>query len=222
MDKKLVYIISCMRSGSTLLKALMATRPDCSDLPEMPFGVSVGFEDESEILVFKKPAYYTDFDYPVIPVTHSKKIIIIRNPYDTIVSLQKMNLHKKNPNLQLNDELFLLSYWCIIYKGIYDKILLGPNDYLLIRYDDLVKNPMEVSSEIFKYIGSVETTGIDTYQAPKNYTWRWGSDDGGEVIKSLKVNHIEYPRKNKKLCRLIDSNEEVQFILSAYGFNLSL
>ena len=77
-----------MRAGSTLLKALIATRPDCSDLPETSFQHYNIIKSDKRITVLKKPAGYNDFDYPVLGDIHSKDIIMIRKPYDTVCSIK--------------------------------------------------------------------------------------------------------------------------------------
>lgn len=211
-----------MRSGSTLLKALIATRPDASNLPEIPFCRIAEIESEKEILVIKKPAYYTDLDYPELPPVKSKIIILIRDPYDTVISLKNMNdiMNKKNANV-LNNERFLISYWYMVYKNIFNKFSFTAKNILLVKYEEIVNNPIEISKKIFEFIGSIDSNGIDSYEKPRDFKWVWGNDDGGEIIRTLKVQKIERQRTNFELLKFINSNQDLRDILSAYGYNLN-
>ncbi len=218
--KTFVYIFSSMRAGSTLLKALIATRPDASDLPEVSFINLDSIKSNKRIIVIKKPAYYLDSNYPILPTKNSKKIILIRNPYDTIDSLQRMNSITHTHGLpMINDEFMLLYYWYNVYDNILTKFDFNSEDVFLVRYEDLIDNPIKISEEIFRFIGSVDISGTSTYNYPKGYRWKWGSDDGGEVIKGLEVKKIEKARENVRLLELISRTEEVEFLLKKYGYD---
>jgi len=69
-----------MRSGSTLLKALIATRKDVAHFTEMPFTEALNISHTKPFILIKKPAFLGEFNYPQLPNINSKKIILIRNP----------------------------------------------------------------------------------------------------------------------------------------------
>lgn len=218
-----------MRSGSTLLKALIATRPDASDLPEISFNnITTAFwknvknklKATQRLVIIKKPSFYTDIEYPKIPKLASKKIILIRNPYDTILSLKKMNKINFKGIVEINSNKFLASYWYNTYKSILIKIPLQSPTVLIIRYEDLIAQPLLETSKIFRFIESIDLTPVDTYSKPSSYKWKWGSDDGGRIIKSCKVQKKSRAKKSKRLAEFINESTEIQSILKSYGYEL--
>ena len=221
VNKKVICIASSMRSGSTLLKALLATREDVSDLQEKSFKYLNKPENLSNkpIVVLKSPAYYNQYSYPDIPAAANiKKIILVRNPYDTILSLHKMNL-VTNIELALGmNEEKLLKYWHMVYRNILEKISLTDINVLLVRYEELVRFPMEETERIFCFIQSENRKGTMEYKKPQNYEWKWGTDDGGDVIKTLKVKYKESEKKNIKLLNLVLQNKPVMYLLKKYGY----
>lgn len=84
VKKQTIYLFSSMCSDSMLLKALIATRPETSDLPEIPFAYSERIACDKPIIVIKKPSYYLEENYPIVPGRKAKFIILIRNPFDAI------------------------------------------------------------------------------------------------------------------------------------------
>ena len=62
-----------------------------------------------------------------------------------------------------------------------------PETTLLVRYEDVLVDPIGQTKALFEFLGSRQTEGIETYERPKSYSWQWGKDDGGAVIKSLRV-----------------------------------
>ena len=97
-QKTIVFIVSTMRSGSTLLKSLLATAPDISHLPETDFSKYHGKRSwrlktlsSDPIIVVKKPASFDDENYPQLPqLPRTKTIILIRDAYESVRSLKKM------------------------------------------------------------------------------------------------------------------------------------
>jgi hypothetical protein len=156
-----------MRSGSSLLKALIATRKDVTHFTE-----ALNISHTKPIILIKKRAYLGEFNYPQLPNINSKKIILIRNPYDTVISLQKMNLieHPKKAK-KLNDELVMLSYWAMVYKDIREKVMIENPDVYLVKYEELVSNCLKTTESIFKFIGCENTKGTNHYHKPQNYNW---------------------------------------------------
>jgi len=226
-SKTIVFIISSMRSGSTLLKSLLANAPDTSHLPETDFqkynrknAWKINALSSASIIVLKKPANYNDFGYPQIPnIKNPKKIILVRDAYETVLSLKKMN-EKAYPNLdkQWNLSRLLNEYWYTTYQQILDRIDLQESNTHLIRYEDLLTSPIQCTSSLFQFIGSRQQSGVETYPPPDSYDWSWGKDDGGQVIKTLKVQNIPAERTNQVLFELIQRSDLVNELRSKLGY----
>jgi hypothetical protein len=207
-----------MRSGSTLLKALIATRPDTTDLPETEFRQASLIISEKKIIVIKCPAWYKEHNYPNLPFQNSKKIILVRHPYQTIMSLKKMNLEINELSDTFNSKRFLLDYWYKVYKSLLNRIDTSKDDTLIVRYEDLLANPIELTSNIFRFIESSDTVGTKIYSMPQNYEWIWGSDDGGMKIRSLEVQKYDTYKPEDGLSRMIDQDLNVNFLLRQFGY----
>ena len=67
-----------------------------------------------------------------------------------------------------------------------------------------------MTRELFQFIGSEQTEGVDTYAEPENRRWRWGSDDSSHAIRSLQV---QSPRivnqSNARLIRIIGETKKI-------------
>ncbi len=191
--KQFVIVLSSMRSGSTLLKALLAEAPDIEQIPEADFQIPgnryyvysrLSKLSDFPIVVLKHPANYFDFrEYPCLPKGEYKLIRLVRNPVDTILSLQKMN-EKLDEDKSVED---LIDYWCTTYERLAQVSHPQLTD---VVYETLVAHPITVTEHLFRFIGSVQQEGVDRYSRPQTYEWTWKKDDGGEVIRSLKVQQV--------------------------------
>ncbi len=221
-DNTFVFILSAMRTGSTLLKALLATRDDVSDLPEMVFS---RYHEAAaicckKIVVMKAPAYFHFSRYPVLPrEVFAKKIILVRHPYDTILSLHKMNLKTNLLQALGLREKELLHYWKSSYLSILNHITYPAEDVIVIRYESLIGNPIKTPHQLFKFIGCQNTKGTSTYKKPEKYAWQWGHDDGGPIIKTLEVqNNKRLAYSNDKLMTFIQTDPSTLHLLKLFGY----
>lgn len=226
-SKTVVFLISAMRSGSTLLKSLLANAPDTSHLPETDFqqynrqnAWRINALSPARILILKKPATYDDFTYPLFPpIKNHKKIVLVRDAYETILSLQQMN---QQPHLtdykDWSFEKLLHEYWCMIYGNILQTVDLAAPNVQFIRYEDLVADPVQHTQSLFQFMGSAQQSGVSNYLPPDSYEWGWGKDDGGSVIKTLKVQHHPKPRTNQALLNLIAQSETAQQLRMQLGY----
>lgn len=211
-----------MRSGSTLLKALLAEADDVSNLPESNFQKFSGksnarplielLADES-IILMKRPAWYTECrSYPRLPdVSHLKIILLTRDVYDTVQSCRKMTFWKaQGLASSFADHWLVNRYWCSITKSLLRCFEDESLDTTLIRYEDLTEQPIEETRRLFQFIGSQQAEGVDTYSPPENFKWRWGRDDGSSNIRSLKVQPSNNkPKDNQRLWEIIENSSEV-------------
>lgn len=220
-NKKYIYVLSSMRSGSTLLKSLLSTRKEIVDLPEIPVNLIdeiASFVKEDMVLI-KRPRNYFNTKYPYFEFKPKSKIIIlVRTPYDTVLSLHKMNLENSFVDIQYYNEQYLIDYWISTYEALYKSIDLKSKNVLLVHYEDLISKPIRTTEEIFKFLEVSDTKGTDTYKTPEGYEWKWGFGDGGDVLKELKVVYKRNKYLNKKLIKLIKDNNKAQKILKDYGY----
>jgi hypothetical protein len=222
-----VFIASTMRSGSTLLKALLAVAEDVSDIPEFNFQ-SLSEHDGMErvqtlsdkpIVVMKRPAWFHEAaTYPRLPqLPNRKTILLVRDVYETVVSLRKMVFRKAAPLTGSIGNRFLVHHY---WSGVMKRLLIQRDmpDCMMIRYEDLVANPVDQTAKLFQFIGSSRTAGTDTYNPP-GYDWKWGRDDGGQVIQSLKVRPPKPAQyRDAALVQCIQTDSEVLGLRERLGY----
>lgn len=208
--KKAVYIISAQRSGSTLLKALLANKSSISHLPEVspePYAAQKYTAQyyyfrltREPVIVFKMPRSPRAANYPFIGPGIDRYIFLFRNPVDTalsmletqreVVRLGKMPPFEKMPH-GTNGEILeaSLHYWLETYRMM--SAAAAANTEMQIKYicyEQLVENPAEIIRALLAFIGvdsSEVRTTYDCYDEERG--WLWGRDDGGEMIKQKKV-----------------------------------
>ncbi|HAY83201.1 MAG TPA: hypothetical protein DCY79_25625 [Planctomycetaceae bacterium] len=198
-EPSIAVIASTMRSGSTLLKALLAEAPDISNLPETNFQKyhghpqaleELGKLDEHPILLLKRPCWFQEVRrYPRLPtVDNVKTILLVRDVYETVVSLRKMAFRQFAGTLGPWANRFLIQgYWAGVMRRLNEVHEADGASTCVVRYEDLVRDPIATTASLFTFLGSERTTGTDTYSQPEDYQWKWGQDDGGPKIKTLQV-----------------------------------
>ena len=199
VGKTIAVLLSTMRSGSTLLKALLAQAPDISDLPETDFqryadpamrAELEGLSDE-RILLLKRPGWFNDIGrYPRLPDhPNLRAVALVRDTYAFGLSARKMAF-RHVPFLQQSgwgNRFLVERYWRGVNQRLLDLSRQKEVPTLLVRYEDVLADPIGQTAAMFTFLGSAQSEGVETYSPPEGYSWRWGKDDGGAVIKSLKV-----------------------------------
>lgn len=224
-----VALASTMRAGSTLLKALLAEAEDVSNLPETNFQnarevrATLSTADVQRIVVLKRPAWYHEVQrYPRLPeVPHLKCICLVRDVYDTVVSLRKMSLGRlSDVAAPFVNHALAHHYWSAVNNRLASLATVEKGEQaMLVRYEDLVANPLDVTRELFKFVGSERQSGVDRYSPPESFEWKWGSDDGGEQIKTLSVQQPRArPRDDQGLLATIGRSARVQKVREALGY----
>jgi hypothetical protein len=187
-----------MRAGSTLLKALLAEADDVSNLPEINFQrfrsrhracQQIAALHPNRIIVLKRPAWYHEvWTYPRLPAVDAiKAIILVRDVYETVVSLRQMTFGRLTTLLNPLVNGYLVQYWARVTERLSNLCeQLGDHGYR-VRYEDLVQKPLETTRALFAFIGSRRQAGVARYRQPGNFQWQWGRDDGGQRIRSLRV-----------------------------------
>ncbi|MEM9157797.1 MAG: sulfotransferase [Verrucomicrobiota bacterium] len=209
--------LSTMRSGSTLLKALMSAAPDISSLPEHNFQKYQSDDAaqrihqlcDERIIVLKKPAWFNEPKrYPLLPkVADAKRLILTRDVHTNVASLRKMAFRKAEPWIpRYFDNWLAAKYWAPVYSNLLDRFPEDSISNFWLRYEDLCKDPIRWTEKIFKFLGSERIEGTDSYPPPKNYQWKWGTDDGSENIKTLKV---QPPKKSPETAGILSRVESL-------------
>ena len=230
LPKKTVVLIMCsMRSGSTLLKALLAEAHDVSNLPEIDFRQFLSHKyrlynqayylSKKRIVVLKFPHPFLGArDKQFIQQTDRMKIIVlVRDVPGVVKSLEKM---PKEAKFNFMGKKEYLNYWCDVYESILDSVRLMKRKIYFVRYEDLIKNPKAVTKEIFSFIGSEKQEGAETYHKPKNFEWGWGHDDGGEEIKKLRVlpDGDRIDEVDSELEAMIAGSSRVSYLREKFGY----
>lgn len=189
--QNLVCLVSAMRSGSTLLKALLGQAPDVSHLEEYNFALLnaenkylsyLKLKDISKekIILLKRPRWFTDKNYPRIPSIDAKVIILYRDVVGVVKSLSK-----RWPEKNLDE---LIEYWTKTYESVLRNLEKYPKDQCFyVNYSELLKHPEKTTRELFCFIESSQKTGVSSYNPPGEEGWKWGKDDGSENIKKMTV-----------------------------------
>ena len=219
--KTIAVVVSTMRSGSTLLKALLAEGDDVSNLPEVNFQRFQGSDayqqiarlDARRIIVLKRPAWYQELrSYPQLPrVDDLRCVLLVRDVYETVLSLRKMTLGRAAAQLgPLLNGFLVNQYWYRITSTILRCRQQMPDAAQLVRYEDLVRSPVDETARLFSFLGSVRTAGTSQYHPPDAHSWKWGRDDGSDNIKSLQVQSPrDHGYRDRKLLACIRSSDRV-------------
>jgi hypothetical protein len=219
-EKTIALELSIMRSGSTLLKALMSAAPDISSLPETDFQKYQSVDAASKIaalcneriVVLKRPAWFNETkSYPKLPnISDVKRVILARDVHTSTASLRKMVFRKAEPIIpNFVDSWLANGYWASVYANLLDRFPDNGSTNFWIRYEDLVKDPIQWTGKLFQFLGSERNEGIDSYPPPSGYDWKWGSDDGGDKIKSLKVQAPKIPQSSLDILERVQALPKV-------------
>lgn len=221
-----------MRSGSTLLKALVGQAPDIAHLPEYDFQRyhrdplrwyhHATRQSDAPRLLFKLPAPVREATlYPLLPEPATLPripfyyLILVRNPAATIASLLKMHADQQIlTDLTAAD---WLAYWGATYSGILNYLEAKPDTRVkMVRYEDILANPIATTRDLFAWLGSSQQEGIATYTPPDGKGWRWGKDDAGAKIQSARVQpHLTPPPA--ELTEFCAADQNVKALLERLG-----
>lgn len=118
---------------------------------------------EGEPVVIKTHFPFSE-SQPYEPDIYKKAIVIIRNPIDTFYShyvyMTLKNRDKMFPSSQIGVYVNTWKYFCNYWKD--------QPGILLIRYEDMLENPLEILRETIKYIGYT-VSEEDLLRAVQNY-----------------------------------------------------
>jgi len=221
--KKIVVVLSSMRSGSTLLKSLMGQAQDVSLLDEFHFipyanhnkyffyQLVAGLSDKP-IVVLKKPFNNVTEHLPLYgktPLADVLTIVLYRHPYETLLSLKAIQ-RRKNYSIFSNEE--CIKYWCDTYEAIFNNVDTS-RDTLFVQYEKLTSQPAEQTRRIFEFIGSTQRGGVQGYG---EYAWQSGQDDDSDKIRSGSIHKAEsaMPEADPQLYAAIKNSARVADLLN--------
>ena len=196
--RNVVCLVSSMRAGSTLLKALIGQAEDVSHLPEYDFSILNSFSKNrayyilvksivEKHIVLKRPRWFEDEDYPAAPPLDCQFIVLFRDAQEVVNSLMK-----RWPNLTKEQA---IDYWCETYSSILERLKYLPqNKVCYTSYQDLLEDPKQTTARLFKFMGSKQTTGVSEYAFPNSGKWEWGKDDGSQNIFTMSVQNSNKER----------------------------
>jgi hypothetical protein len=195
--RNVVCLVSSMRAGSTLLKALLGQASDVSHILEYEFSMLRSFSRNrayfillkaarEKHLVLKKPRFFNEKDYPTAPPFDCKFIVLFRDVNGVVKSLMQ-----RWPELSTQEA---VDYWLETYTSILNRGKdLPPDRVRYTSYEKLLGDPKGITYELFQFIGSKQPTGVSEYTSPKSGEWAWGSDDGSQNIRAMTV---QSPKKS--------------------------
>lgn len=227
--KQVALILSTMRSGSTLLKALLSAPDDVANLPETDFqkfrsadaASRVAALAREPIIVLKRPAWFHETQtYPKLPnLPGARRVILTRDAHANTLSLRKMVFRRLEPYAPAAANAWLARrYWAPVYTSLLERFPHSDLSSFWIRYEDLVADPVRWTARLFEFIGSRQREGIDAYPKPGGYEWKWGTDDGGQKIKSLKVQPNPIPAAAAAILDQVKNLPEVAATRAALGY----
>jgi hypothetical protein len=220
--KRFIFILSSVRAGSTLLKALLAEAEGVSHLEEIDFAKysnntfdfyrQVYGLNDNHILVLKHPEQPMKPLWPFSP--RFKAIVLVRDVYAVVKSMERMYKDRKVKGMTKQQA---VEYWYQTYTQILKSVQDCPYPVWTIRYEELVEDPKRITENLFYFIGSPRP-GTDQYQKPTEYEWKWGSDDGGAKIKTLKVSDEAMPQDDYELLEMIEKSPKVMGLRRRLGY----
>lgn len=205
-----------------MLKALLQEAFDVSQLSEINFQKFSRDGSRHEqmwqlsprrVLLLKRPAWYHEArSYPRLPDVDSLRVIaLVRDCYDTVQSLRKMSFGvTASIASPLTDRWMATRYWANVTRRLLELSERLPTQVRLVRYEDLVRQPIEITSGLFQFVGSERVEGTNSYSQPDSYRWRWGTDDNSPNIRSLTVQAPrKKPQTNRRLVSVIESDSDI-------------
>jgi len=109
-------------------------------------------------------------------------------------------------------------YWANVYGSLLERFPDDGESNFWIRYEDLVQDPIQWTGKLFAFLGSERTEGVDSYPPPKDYDWKWGTDDGGDKIKGLKVVPLKVPQSSLDILDRVKDIPEVAAVRAKLGY----
>ena len=193
-------LLSTMRSGSTLVKALLGSAPDIVHLPETNFRTILRSRTRQAalerahpegILLLKRPAWFNEaWTYPRMPGDPSVRcVVLLRDAFPTVRSVARMVAGKRGEQWTGLAGLRLLTrlYWAPVTRRLLAFAEGGEHPVAVVRYEDLLARPEEETLRLFRFLGSAQTEGVRRYGEPENAQWKWGRDDGSPRIRTREV-----------------------------------
>lgn len=202
---EIIYVLSTMRSGSSLFKSLLQTNLG------IPYHKEINLYNRGNrylsydtlqrcvhqgIVVAKKPSSFSDFEQ--YPLLHSfgkeKHLILLRHPNEIYHSVNKM---RQEVNRPLESEV-IIRYIRKTHENLLHFYTQNSASSKIVFYEDIVQQPEKCLKEILIFLGKEQHTIKTNYPQNLNQAG-WGYDDpsekfnAGRIIKDKKSLPILVP-----------------------------
>lgn len=100
---------------------------------------------------------------------HSKNVVILRNPFDIVLSLTEVTALKLK--VAITDDLLLRSA-VFVKRGLFELFIkkrLEHRETVWITYEDLVRRPEQILNKIYNFLGVDNEDNILTFQQQKRF-----------------------------------------------------
>lgn len=202
---QIVYVLSCMRSGSSLLKSLLQSNLELDYHKEInvynngdrfyTYGVLADNQTNGWVIA-KKPSSFRDFNsYPNLHLFGREKFIVLfRDPNEIFHSVRNM---REDVNKPLSDEA-IIDYIQKTTQNLIEFVDANVDQTFVTYYDNLVNNPELELKRIMEFLGNGSDSVKTTYAKELNREG-WGFDDpsekfnSGKIVKEKKQLAIEVP-----------------------------
>ena len=199
---KAVFVISHMRSGSTLLTNLLASSDEICGYGETAVKYTFNnsdallFDDLSRVLgvdavirskyVLDK-LLHNDLGFPewCSSFSEAKYIVLIRDPSDALRSMMKMPRTR-----DIDDEEMRMRVYCdYLYSRLssidFFMSQVGVDRVIVIQYEDLIGGNESVLCQVSSFLGL--SANLDGKYTVDSKTCVWGVGDASENIKSGRI-----------------------------------
>ncbi|HXH09421.1 MAG TPA: sulfotransferase [Alphaproteobacteria bacterium] len=117
-------------------------------------------------ILSKSPGHFSRIPTLKELFPNGKFLFIVRNPYDVVLSMmhagkilgRMLSLQRSEPDDVTSIAKFLMFYFDTMHKHIQ---LLQPNDHVLLRYEDLIQDPIKNIENIYNTFGFPYTNNFE-------------------------------------------------------------
>lgn len=217
-----IHITGIARSGTSLIKNLFLCFDNtivCSaeTLPDLSVHFQGSDEERLEILkntedwiITKQPKHSNFSEYKNISIIH-----MIRDPRDIITSLNNNAHPGTDKPWHWNSREFLL-------KNYFSKVKSLPEDFIKIKYEDLVSDPDKVQEKFVDIFGFNTLCKFSEWHKQKQIETDFyvKGMHGIRPISSDKVGRWKKTKYREEIVRIVEENPHIKDDLKEFGYEV--
>jgi hypothetical protein len=208
-----IFVMGCGRSGTWLLMHVMSTFSGVETLPkELPIEYFGLLTTDHSVLVFKRDhiAYQRIEQIPKgIEIAY-----IVRHPYDVLTS------HLPSSGRPYH---ILPDRWIGEMSALRHLVTSRRENTRIIRYEDLVRHPIECQTELGRFFDLSIDASIDRLSTVSNNPTESPMHRGRKIDADSINKHKRDPEKLAYLARIKpELGQTLDWIASSYDYDLSL